>query len=126
MIQEEIIGVDAKQFSQIVMIAQGNFASCFRLKTDKRKEDPRKDIQDEIFSDLAERLGKGHAGSKGKYEDAREILIAVKNMETAEGLRLPGTAGGNQTGPKRQTFRLRQLELAESIVKEDDNRVECG
>ena len=44
LIQEEIIGVDAKQFSQIVMIAQGEFRELLRAKTDKRK-----DIQDEIL-----------------------------------------------------------------------------
>lgn len=62
LIQEEIIGVDAKQFSQIVMIAQGEFRELLRAKTDKRKEILGKIFKTKFYDDLAEPARQGMQG----------------------------------------------------------------
>lgn len=124
LIQEEIIGVDAKQFSQIVMIAQGEFRELLRAKTDKRKEILGKIFKTKFYDDLAERLGKACRDKKGNYEDTRkEILIAVKNMETAEGSAFAEQLEAIKQAKATDLPIETALELAENIVKEDDKRV---
>ena len=124
LIQEEIIGVDAKQFSQIVMIAQGEFRELLRAKTKDRKAIVRKIFKTSLYKDLAEQLDKAYKDKKSNYEDTRkEILIAVKNMETAEesafAEQLEAIKQAKATDLPIETA----LELAENIVKEDDKRV---
>lgn len=84
-IEEEIIGVDQGQFSQIVMIAQGEFRKLLRTETKKRKEILRRIFKTKFYDDLTEMLDRVCNEKKREYEDTRkEILIALKNMECEE------------------------------------------
>lgn len=84
-IEEEIIGVDQGQFSQIVMIAQGEFRKLLRTETKKRKEILRRIFKTKFYDDLTEMLDRACSEKKREYEDTRkEILIALKNMECEE------------------------------------------
>lgn len=84
-IEEEIIGVDQGQFSQIVMIAQGEFRKLLRTETKKRKEILRRIFKTKFYDDLTEMLDRVCSEKKREYEDTRkEILIALKNMECEE------------------------------------------
>ncbi|MFQ7096965.1 MAG: AAA family ATPase [Christensenellales bacterium] len=124
LIQEEIIGVDAKQFSQIVMIAQGEFRELLRAKTKDRKAIVRKIFKTSLYKDLAEQLDKAYKDKKSNYEDTRkEILIAVKNMETAEGSAFAEQLEAIKQAKATDLPIETALELAENIVKEDDKRV---
>ena len=125
LIQEEIIGVDAKQFSQIVMIAQGEFRELLRAKTDKTgKQLSERYSRRSLYEDLAEQLDKACRDKKANYEDTRkEILIAVKNMETAEGSAFAEQLEAIKQAKATDLPIETALELAENIVKEDDKRV---
>ena len=84
-IEKEIIGVDQGQFSQIVMIAQGEFRKLLRTETKKRKEILRRIFKTKFYDDLTEMLDRACSEKKREYEDTRkEILIALKNMECEE------------------------------------------
>lgn len=127
LIQEEIIGVDAKQFSQIVMIAQGEFRELLRAKTDDRKKILGKIFKTNFYDKLAERLGKASREKAGEYEDTRkEILIAVKNMETdadsAFAAQLEEIRQAKATELPIETA----LELVDNIAAEDDERVRAA
>lgn len=122
-IEEEIIGVDQGQFSQIVMIAQGEFRKLLRTETKKRKEILRRIFKTKFYDDLTEMLDKACSEKKREYEDTRkEILIALKNMEAGEGSVL---AAQMEEIKQEKAVSLRietALELVDGIVKEGEEQ----
>lgn len=84
-IREEIIGVDSAQFSQIVMIAQGEFRKLVRAKSKDRTEILRRIFKTEEYSQLARILNDTCKQKYGEYTDTRkEILSSVKNLRTLD------------------------------------------
>lgn len=85
MISEEIIGVEDSQFSQIVMIAQGEFRKLVSAKSKDRTEILRRIFKTGNYDRLTDLLGEACKEKYGALSDTRkEILAAMKNMRTAE------------------------------------------
>ena len=83
LIREDIIGVDASQFSQIVMIAQGEFRKLVQAKSKERTEILRRIFKTGSYERLAFLLSEACKSKYGEYADTRkEILTAVKNIDT--------------------------------------------
>ena len=85
LIQEEIIGVEAGQFSQIVMIAQGEFRKLVRAKSAERTAILRRIFKTGDYDRLAALLAEACKAKYGEYADTRkEILTALKNLRAEE------------------------------------------
>lgn len=107
---EEILGITRSQFSQIAMIAQGDFLKLLLAKTDERKE---------IFR----RLFKTH-----KYESLQEKLRARFNQlerqkkEVCQSLEqyACGICYPKQEKPEEQRPFEETLDLLETIIQQDE------
>ena len=67
---EEILGVDKNQFSQIAMIAQGDFLKLLFASTEERKRIFQKIFMTGNFGKLSERLKERSNGLKARYDSA--------------------------------------------------------
>lgn len=81
----EILGVDKEQFSQIAMIAQGDFLKLLLSPTEDRKRIFRQIFKTERFCELQERL-KNEAGTLGKTWEMlrRSVEQYIKGMTCGE------------------------------------------
>lgn len=91
---ESILGVNRNQFTQIAMIAQGEFLKLLLAPTEERKKIFRKIFKTELFQELQERL-KSESGrlgrsyeeiknSIGQYIDGLEIQDSEELLENAK------------------------------------------
>ncbi|MCM1536853.1 MAG: SMC family ATPase [bacterium] len=67
----DIIGIDRSQFTQIAMIAQGDFLKLLLAPTEERKKIFRRIFRTELFSELQEQLKKESAKIKRQLDDER-------------------------------------------------------
>lgn len=67
----DIIGIDRNQFTQIAMIAQGDFLKLLLATTEERKKIFRRIFRTEPFWELQERLKKESGRLKRELDDAR-------------------------------------------------------
>ncbi|MDE7238650.1 MAG: SMC family ATPase, partial [Lachnospiraceae bacterium] len=67
----DIIGIDRNQFTQIAMIAQGDFLKLLLATTEERKKIFRRIFRTEPFWELQERLKKESGRLKRQLDDAR-------------------------------------------------------
>ena len=82
---EEILGMSREQFSQIVMIAQGEFRKLLSVKTDERSRIFRKLFGTQIYQDLQAKLKERESACKKEYLDAsQEIIRAFEAVTWAE------------------------------------------
>ncbi|MDR1439229.1 MAG: AAA family ATPase, partial [Clostridiales bacterium] len=80
---EEILGLNRNQFSQIVMIAQGDFMRFMLSKTDERAAILRRIFGTERFRAFAERLKQDTAALKKAYDEDR-----LRFHQYAEGIEI--------------------------------------
>lgn len=82
----EILGIDRNQFSQIVMIAQGDFLKLLLAPTEERKKIFRQIFKTEYYNILQERL-KQESGTASKNYEAIKSSIAqyVAGVRQADG-----------------------------------------
>lgn len=81
----EVIGLDEKQFRQIVMLAQGEFRKFLESKSDAREQILGKLFDNRSFSEFQERFKDGtEALRKQREEKEREIGFCLKDGSTVE------------------------------------------
>ncbi|MDO5435309.1 MAG: SMC family ATPase [Clostridia bacterium] len=120
MISEEIIGVEAAQFSQIVMIAQGEFRKLVSAKSRERTEILRRIFKTGDYDRLTGLLGEACKEKNGEYNDTRkEILTALKNMRAAEDSPNAEQLLKLQNTGAESLYIEEALSLAERILTED-------
>ncbi len=82
---QEIIGVDQNQFSQIAMIAQGDYLKLLHASSKERKEIFSRIFSTGIFSRIQMKLKEKNHLYYGKLEDNRKLCIhELKHMEFLE------------------------------------------
>lgn len=82
---QEIIGVDQNQFSQIAMIAQGDYLKLLHASSKERKEIFSRIFNTGIFSRIQMKLKDKNHLYYGKLEDNRKLCIhELKHMEFLE------------------------------------------
>lgn len=96
---EELIGLSAEQFTQIVMIAQGDFLKLLYTKSDDRKL---------IFSKLF------HTGEYGKLQEVLRVRSAQLDEAIAENRRAMAQENVRVIFPREG---LEELPLAEAIAR---------
>lgn len=87
----ELIGLDMKQFSQIDMIAQGDFRKLLLAETDERSVIFRKLFHTDIYHTIQEKL-RFEAGSLDK--EYKELLRSI--LQYMDQVRVPETPSGEQ------------------------------
>lgn len=81
----EILGVDADQFTQISMLAQGEFMKLLQAPSNKRKEIFGRIFQTKIYRQLQEELKNRAKQSYGEVEDNRKYIEQeLKNIKGQE------------------------------------------
>ena len=83
---QEIIGLDYNQFSQIVLIAQGQFTKLLNASTEERSRIFRKLFRTQRYAQLQERL--------------QAEAAALNQQRTAQNAKLDSLLGGLQFGPE--------------------------
>lgn len=125
MIVENIIGVDADQFSQIVMIAQGEFRRLIRASSQSRTEILRRIFKTENYAQLAAQLTKACKEKTAAYHAARqETLFALKNMRAAEVSPLTAQLQALQATAAEVLPLQDAQQLALALMQEDEARHE--
>jgi len=76
----EILGINANQFKQIVMIAQGEFMELLLSKPKDRAVIFRKIFDTEIFKDISDKLKDKYLNKRREYED---IMITLNNYKNS-------------------------------------------
>ena len=71
---KELIGIDRNQFTQIAMIAQGDFLKLLIAKTEDRQKIFRQIFQTKNYETLQYRLKSEAAGLKGQYDRLNESV----------------------------------------------------
>ncbi len=117
----ELIGLDYKQFTQIAMIAQGDFQKLLLAGTDQRREIFRQIFHTELYRDIQEKLGSAAKERERIYEDMRKSVsqrmgdVACQGDSKAaleyEDLKKEGFQGGVE----------RALELLEILLQEQED-----
>ncbi|MBQ9984035.1 MAG: SMC family ATPase [Lachnospiraceae bacterium] len=82
---KEIIGLDRKQFSQIAMLAQGEFRKLLLSNTDEKQKIFRDIFATERYGVLQERLKRQSANLKDSYEEhRRRIAQHIEQLDCGE------------------------------------------
>ena len=81
---EEIIGVNRSQFSQIAMIAQGDFLKLLLARTDERITVFRKLFSTENYNRLQEKIKADHSELNKEYKAVRERINAYCTDECTD------------------------------------------
>ncbi|MDE5414429.1 AAA family ATPase [Alkalihalobacterium chitinilyticum] len=87
---QEIIGLTKEQFSQIVMLPQGEFRKLLTSETEDKEEILRKIFKTGLFKHVTERLNEKRVSSQKVYEGQRQerdlhIKNISKNLPSREG-----------------------------------------
>ena len=78
---EELLGINKEQFSQIVMIAQGEFQKLLMEGTEERQKIFRKIFKTKYYQDLQQRLLDEEKALSGKRRDINnELSIYIKGL----------------------------------------------
>jgi exonuclease SbcC len=117
----DIIGLDVDQFTQIAMIAQGDFLKLLHAPSKERKEIFAKIFNTRIYWRIEEELKNRSKQSFGKLEDNRkDILREMENVRCVENSDLEGqwaeTPHFLESDPDLQITLIRQ------IIKEAEAR----
>ncbi len=117
---EELLGLDKQQFTQVAMIAQGEFLKLLLAKTEERGRIFREIFHTRPYQVLQEQL-KGASGSlRLEYEEvSRSIRQYVQGIRCGENS--PFRARLEKAGGKNQEVSLGEtLEILREILKEDE------
>ena len=116
---KELLGIDKEQFSQIVMIAQGDFQKLLMEDTETRQEIFRKIFKTDYYKELQQEL----------LEQEKQLGIKRKEIENAlslyiRGLSCDSTSTHNIELEKAKADELvitDVIELIKKIIKEDES-----
>mgnify|MGYP001187283806 CR=1 FL=1 len=72
---EELLSVDAKQFKQIAMIAQGEFLKLLYAESSERGAIFRKVFHTDLYADFQQRLKEAEKQNRTNYEDSEKRLL---------------------------------------------------
>ncbi len=84
----EIMGIDKNQFSQIAMIAQGDFLKLLLAGTEKRQEIFRRVFLTEQYKQFQDRMKGRHSAKEREYEEVQGIVNhEISRIICGEGFR---------------------------------------
>ena len=115
---EEILGIDREQFTQIAMLAQGDFTRILLSATDERKQILQKIFRTRRYQRLQEALKERASGLKYRCEGARaEIAHYTQGLVCAE----VSPLFGEVTSAKRGEMPTKDvLDLIDRLISSDE------
>lgn len=121
----EILGLDANQFTQIVMIAQGDFLKLLHAESKERKKIFSRIFQTNIYSKMQEELKAECDGLRTQLENShREIEGELERIEIAE----HSEYAEKWSQQEKTTFHLEEiLEMLKEYLREEiavENRLD--
>lgn len=121
---EEIIGLDVNQFTQIAMIAQGDFLKLLHAPSKERKEIFAKIFNTRIYWRIEEELKNSAKSIYGRLEDNRkDILREMDNVQCIEGstyaTEWSTMSRFSESNPEQQTAMVQQI-IDEAKLKESN------
>ncbi len=92
-VEDEIMGLDKEQFSQVAMIAQGDFREFLMADTSKKRNLMRKIFRTEKFSLLQDRIKEKYKEVKESYDrETERFEYLIKNVQIPdESFEIPET-----------------------------------
>jgi len=81
---KDLVGIDRNQFSQIAMIAQGDFLKLLLASTEERAKIFRKIFNTGIYQQMQNELKVRANGLKGSYEDLKKSILQYVNGISCE------------------------------------------
>lgn len=116
-----ILGIDREQFSQIAMIAQGDFLNLLLEKTDKRQEIFRKIFKTYYYSRLQEELKEEKKRLSDAADAAKQGMVQyIRGIEADEDsvLSIDAQKAREMNMPTGEV-----LELVADLIKEDEEKL---
>lgn len=118
----DIIGIDRTQFSQIAMIAQGDFMKLLFSKTDERQKILRKIFRTDLFVKLQERLRADVNSLAAQCRQERAgIAQYIDGISCEEGCSMESQVAAARSG---QAGIEDVTSLLEDLIREDDRNHE--
>ena len=93
---ETLLGVDAKQFKQICMIAQGEFLKLLYADSAERGGIFRKVFHTDLYADFQKKLKEAEKEKRVNLEDSEKRLLQYLKQMTAEALEKPDLFRGEE------------------------------
>lgn len=126
----DILGIDGEQFTQIAMIAQGEFSRLLLSPTDDRKKIFRKIFRTERYQRLQDALKEQAGGLKASYDTAaRSLNQYLCGVACAEGEELGLVISGALRGERGVDEAISAIEAAicadERLKDEKNGRLEA-
>lgn len=116
----EIVGVDRNQFSQIAMIAQGDFLKLLLASTDERKKIFQKIFKTQRYSELQERLKADANRLKREYDTIKSSIEQYINGIACEE---DSPLYQEVCNAKREMLTTEEtIELLERLIAEDEEK----
>lgn len=118
----DIMGIDREQFTQIAMLAQGDFARLLLAPTEDRKKIFQKIFQTQKYQRLQEEIKSQASELKYKYDGfAASIMQYVKGIVCAENSNFVQTAEAAKRGelPREETEKLLTGLICDDTAEEE-------
>ena len=117
---QEILGVDCDQFSQIAMIAQGDFMKLLMTETKERLPLFRKIFKTESYKTLQDRVAQAFSGGKTQYEETKVSINTIMGgvLCAEESVHKPALTQAQDN--KQFTPIARMIEIIDAILAEDE------
>lgn len=119
---EELLGVDYHQFTQIAMIAQGDFQKLLIAGTSERSEIFRKIFHTKLYQVLQLKLKEEEKTRKNIYDDTRKSMIQYMNDISCEHNLWIGKELSDLKKRKFEGSNERGLELLKQLNEIDEKR----
>ena len=121
---QEILGINRDQFSQIAMIAQGDFMKLLMAETKERLPLFRKIFRTENYKTLQDKVSQAFSDGKKQYDDTKvSINTIMGGVQCAEGSEFQPTLA--QAHDNKQFISIsRMIEIIDAILAEDKATLE--
>lgn len=118
----ELMGVDRAQFTQIAMIAQGDFLKLLIASTDERKAIFRRIFQTETYQLLQNKLKEEANGQKNRHDDLKKSIHQyINGIVCAEGGLLVPLLAQAKNG---ELPLIDTLQLLGDLIRQDKERLQ--
>lgn len=121
----EILHIDAAQFKQIVMIAQGEFWELLNAKTEKRTEILRNIFMTDSYKVLGDRLKEQMDASRRKHRETKQsILQYFGDLEAGKGALSEELLQRQKEAAGGEAWNVEELlEMAERLIETDEELI---
>lgn len=113
----EILGLDAEQFSQVAMIAQGDFLKLLHAKSEERKEIFTRIFHTRLYGRMQEELRRREKEAWGRLKDAERVMEVHRSS-----VRWPKESALGEALGEKDLSLGEFLELLEALLQEGEKQ----